>query len=221
MEHGNFAIELRGDKVVLCRKKEGDHFTLQFGSKSGIIDLHRTWTNAAGREQRETVFAMHRDRIPAAMEQLIPFVLSLTESLRPRPLRVGWLGHRRIGFAVLSIDEEKINRLRSGRRRLLINEANSREAIFAPDFLSDIWHLPGTFLLIRRQRIIGFGAKVPYPDGAKLYWVKSRDLMRLSKKMSEATLEALSRHKIPAEEYENYDVLRQSGRLLFDNSAIL
>jgi len=212
MEHGNFAVELRGDKVVLCRKKEGDHFTLQFGSRSGIIDIHRTWTGAAGREQRETVFAIRRDSIPAALEQLIPFAKSIIQSLRPRRLRVGWLGHRRIGLAALSIDDDKISRLRSGRRKLLINEANSSEAIFAPDFLDDIWHLPGPFLLISRQRIIGIGANVLFPDGAKLYWVKSRDVMRLSREIYEATLEALSRYKIPAEKYEEYDVLRQSGR---------
>jgi hypothetical protein len=57
---GDLAIEFRADKMVLIRKSLGDHYTIQLGAPSGVLDVHRTWKDELGREQHKTVFAMHR-----------------------------------------------------------------------------------------------------------------------------------------------------------------
>jgi hypothetical protein len=86
----DLVLELGRNKVVMLRKSAGDHYTLQAGHQSGIIDLHRTWRDANGGEHHETLFAMRRDDLFTVLNAFAwP-----QELLRLfRPLRVGWL-HR-------------------------------------------------------------------------------------------------------------------------------
>lgn len=98
IESEDFAVELRGDKIVFVPKAAGggQHYTLHAGMHSGVIDLHETHPEADGQEQRCTLFAMRRDDLATLLGEAAP----MPEFLRLlRPLRLGWLKHRNIGIA--------------------------------------------------------------------------------------------------------------------------
>jgi hypothetical protein len=88
---GDLAIEFRADtgKVVFSKGSIRDeHYTIQFGENSGVLDIHRTWWDECGLEHHKTLFAMLRDDIPKLLTQLSPVTMGL---LSLRRLRLGWL----------------------------------------------------------------------------------------------------------------------------------
>jgi hypothetical protein len=201
LEVDDYAIEFRADKAILLRKKIGDHFTVQVGKNSGVLDLHRTWKDAEGHEHHKTIFAMHRDHIPAFLAQFSSVSLNLTKLIRP--LRLGWLGHHHIGivWGVLPVDDSHVSNItrRSRRKRLVIDPLKFRSEICIPEYLEDIRDLPnGAFSLWKRGRMIGIGMKLHHHQGpSKLYWIKVRDLTRLTGRMGKTFLEIASRSAIP------------------------
>jgi hypothetical protein len=213
IEVGDFAIEFRGDKLVMFRRSSGDHFTLHAGHNSGVIDLHRTWKDAAGRQRHETVFAMRRDRIPHLLGHLNTLPSDLIQLMRP--LRLGWLGHRHITivWGALPIDQEHIGKItarKARRKRVILDPVAFQQEVYIPQYLEEVWDMPdGPFSLWKRGRMIGFGMKLSHHDNrANLYWVKMRDLMRLGTKMQRLLLALVPGYAIPADEYHKYDVLR-------------
>lgn len=76
MEGDEFAIEFRGDKVVFIARSAGtgEHYTLQAGLKSGVIDLHKTQPNTEAGDPHRTLFALRRDGLPGILEQFEPMV---------------------------------------------------------------------------------------------------------------------------------------------------
>ncbi len=211
LEVEEYAIEFRPDKAILLRKKIGDHFTLQFGNNSGVLDLHRTWKDPQGHEKHETLFAMQRDNIPCVLAQLNSVLSSQPNFIRP--LRLGWLGHHNIGIilGVLPVDASHLSKItaRSRLKRLVIDAAKVRNGIYAPEYLDDVWDLPnGPFALCKRGRMVGIGMKLPYDRGsAKLYWIKVRDLTHLTERVGKTFTQVVSRYAIPSDEYHRYDVL--------------
>jgi len=71
---GELAIDFQMDmdKVVFTKNSSHEHFTIQFGNNSGVLDVHRTWKDEAGREHHQTLFAMQRDDIP----KLLPLTVT-------------------------------------------------------------------------------------------------------------------------------------------------
>lgn len=62
IESGDFAIEFRGNKVVVLAKAAAEHYTLQLGHQSGVLDVHRTWLDPDGTPRHRTIFAIrHAD----------------------------------------------------------------------------------------------------------------------------------------------------------------
>src|SRR5437764_121284 len=90
IESEDFAIEFRGDKIVVIQKSAGGgrHFTLHAGRDSGIIDLHET-EPAAEAQTHRTLFAMQRDDLLAVLGESSAIVPDLMRLFRP--LRLGWL----------------------------------------------------------------------------------------------------------------------------------
>ncbi len=216
LEVDEYAIEFRPDKAILLRKKIGDHFTLQFGNNSGVLDLHRTWKDADGHEEHETIFAMHRDNIPAFFAQFSSVSSSLIKLIRP--LRLGWMSHHHIGilFGGLPISNSHISKIarRSRRKRLVIDPPKFRSEIYAPEYLEDIWDLPdGPFYLWKGGRMIGLGMKLPHHQKpSRLYWIKARDLTHLTGSVGKMLLEIASRFAIPSDQYYKYEVLRKHAQ---------
>ena len=84
------AIEFCGDKLLWIDRNRAEHYTMHMGSSSGVLDVHRTWTDADGLHH-QTVFAIKLSELPKALEDLAetPLLQNLLQLYRP--LRIGWL----------------------------------------------------------------------------------------------------------------------------------
>jgi hypothetical protein len=140
---------------------------------------------------------------------LLPELLALL-----RPLRLGWLKHRRIGIArgIDLIRDEDIaaaTRKRKGRLAFVpqLYECN----IFVPDFLEEVYDFPdGNFALFRRRRRIGIGLKMTVAGGeVRLSWIKLTDLMCFARRWEPKVMRALASLDIPPERYADFPALQR------------
>jgi hypothetical protein len=213
IEIGDFVIEFRANKIVAMKRDTAEHFTIHAGVNSGVIDIHRTWTNSGGHEEHETIFAICRDQIPAILQEMNVAPLELIKLVRR--LRLGWLGHRQIGIAwgFLPVEQEAIAMVtycRPRRKRLVFDTAAFKNQIVIPEYLDDIWDMPdGHFSLWKKGCMIGIGLKCSKGnEWTRLRWIKIRDLTRLGTRLQKTVFEVAARHAIPPEQYYKYPFLR-------------
>jgi hypothetical protein len=213
IESDDFAIEFRGDKIVFVSKGSDPprHFTLQAGIKSGIIDLHET-TDVPNRDERHrTLFAMRRDDLAVLLGAGAPMLAELVNLIRP--LKLGWLHHRHIAIArglepVNDSDIAVVTRKR--KKRLALDAELYEKNVFFPEYLEDVYDFEdGTFSLVHDGWPIGVGFKKTAADGfVYLFWIKRRDLVRLSSKWQPAFEDALADIAIPPHQYQEHPFLR-------------
>lgn len=207
---GDLAIEFRPDKMVFVRRLVGDHYTIQLGAPSGVLDVHRTWKDESGREQHKTVFAIYRSDIPKLIRELSPTTSGLFSFRR---LRLGWLARNEIaiarGLELGTIDDIAQVTRKARRKRLVLDEVKLRAQLRIPEYLEEVWDFPdGTFSLVKRGRRIGIGIKVTDQFGEPwLYWIKFRGLIRRSNAAWDQIAEAAMRYAIPPEKYGAYRFL--------------
>lgn len=213
VEGDGFAVEFRGDKVVFIVKAgdTGEHYTLQAGLKSGVIDLHQTQPNAEGDDPHRTLFAMRRDDLPGILGQFAPMLEELIGLLRR--LRVGWMHRHGIGIVRgvdPASDEDIAAVTRKRRRRLALDAELYEQNIVAPEYLEDVYDFPdGNFALFHRGRQIGIGFKRTYAkDDVRLFWIKLSDLVRLNNAWQERSASIFAAAAIPPERYADYPLLR-------------
>ena len=213
IEGDGFAVEFRDDKIVFVPKSTGDgkHYTPHAGPGSGVMDVHETTTDAEGREQHRTLFALRKDDLLPVLQELSRMVPELFGLLRP--LRLGWLKHRNIAIArgidpVSDVDIAAVTRKR--KRRLALDAELYRRNIFAPEYLEEVYDFPdGNFTLIHHGRNIGMGFKQTDAAGnVRLYWIKRRDLSRFGNDWQQKVIGALQRFAIPPRRYAEYPFLR-------------
>ena len=207
IEVGDLVMDLGRDKVVVLAKNAGEHYTLQAGHNSGIIDLHRTWRDAAGREHHETLFAMRRDELANFLNTFSSWPQELLTLLRP--LRVGWLYRHGISIVhglVPTTNEEIASITRKRRRRLVVDDQRWNDAVTIPEYLDAIRDFPdGAFSLFEGDRNIGIGFKNTDATGSiHLFWLKLRDLNRLTTTWEQQLKNALQQHAIPPEQHPKY-----------------
>jgi hypothetical protein len=202
IEFGDLALEFRGDKVIMLARNRNEHFTLEFGENSGILDFHRTWRSPNGIEHHETLFAMNRADLPALLAELEPSVTGILQIVRR--LRAGWL-YRNWIDVVIGLDpmtEEDvlaISRQRRRRKRVVIDEELLKPRARFLEDPADIWNLPdATFSLVAGGRKIGFGMKLTDRSGFRhLYWLKLRDLSRVSHTFQAHLIAVASKYSLP------------------------
>ena len=214
IEGEGFAVEFRDDKLIFVLKSlgGGKHYTLHAGPDSGVMDVHETTTDDAGRQQHRTLFALRKDDLLPVLQELAPIVPELFGLLRP--LRVGWLKHRNIGIArgvepVSDADIAAVTRKR--KRRLALDAELYRQNLFSPEYLEEVYDFPdGNFALMHRGRNIGIGFKRTDAAGSiRLFWIKRRDLARFGNVWQEKVIDALRRIAIPPDQYPRYPFLRR------------
>ena len=212
IEVGDLVLEVGRDKIVMLAKGAGEHYTLQAGHNSGIIDLHRTWRDANGAEHHETLFAMRRDDLVDLLQAFASWPHELLRLLRP--FRVGWL-HRH-GIAIVhglipTTNDEVAAVTRKRRRRLVVDEQQWNANITIPEYLDAVRDFPdGAFSLFDGARNIGIGLKNTDTEGnVHLSWLKLRDLTRLVTTWERQLNNALQRHAIPPEQYPEYPAPQQ------------
>lgn len=193
------------------RNKNGSHYTLHFGVRPGILDLHETWRDQDG-DKHKTLFAMRLSDLP---NLLIERGHGAAKSLPGiiRKLRLGWMGHHKIGLVLGSFPSDQevgtIGKL-DKRKRLVLSEQALEANIRIPEFLEDIFTEPdGPFTLISMKRgkakQIGFGYKGTLCTGKpRLFWVKKSDMLAMSHYLENQFVQAASKYAIPPECYSQY-----------------
>lgn len=212
IEVEDLVIEVGKDKIVLLAKGGRDHYTLQAGHESGIIDLHRTWRDANGGEHHETLFAMRRDDLVSLPNAFASWPQDLLRLLRP--LRVGWLHRHGIATVhglVPTTDDEVAAVTRKRRRRLVVDELQWNVNITIPEYLDAVRDFPDdAFSLFAGARNVGIGFKNTDARGnVHLFWLKLRDLTRLATAWEHQLINALQRHAISPKQYKEYRALQQ------------
>lgn len=211
IEVGDFVLEKGKDKIVMLAKSSGDHYTLQTGTRSGIIDLHRTWRDDQGVTHHETVFAIHRDHLTEILATLTTAPSEIRQLLRR--LRVGWLARHGIGivYGFDPITDEQIGAVtRRRKQRLVPDDLQWQAAITIPEYLEDVYDFPdGAFSLFDGKKRIGIGLKKTDEYGkARLYWFKLRDLGRLARAWEQRLTKAVQQHAIPPAAYHEHSILQ-------------
>lgn len=211
IEVGDFVIQSGKDKVVLLTKRRGEHYTLQAGHASGVLDIHHTREHLSGKERHQTVFAMRRADLADFLNDLMPMTTGMLRLVRR--LRLGWLYRNDIGIVVgldpvTDIDMAAITRRR--RKRLVVDEDVLRNNVQIPEYLEDIWDFPdGAFSLVIGGRKIGVGIKATDQLGrARLYWFKLRDVSRFLKTFQDSLVTTAVKYGIPKEKYADYGMLK-------------
>lgn len=199
IEAGNIILTTGRDKLIVARKGAEEHYTLQSGTQSGIIDLHRTWTSD-GETKHETLFAIKHDRLPALLNAFAPLAYDVFRLLRP--LRVGWLHRHGIGIVhglEPTTDEQLAAVTTKRKRRLVANEERWQAAITVPEFLDDVYDFPdGAFSLFKGNNKIGIGFKNTDENGqTRLRWLKITDLNKLMKTGNNASTPPCTNTRYP------------------------
>lgn len=211
IEFGDFAIQAGKDKIMLLAKGRGEHYTLEAGHVSGVLDIHRTWEDRSGKERHQTVFAMLRADLPDLLNELIPMTTRMLRLVRR--LRLGWLYRNGIGIVTgleLVTGEDMAAITRRQRKRVVVDEDRLRNNVKIPEYLEDIWDAPdGAFSLVLRGRKIGVGIKATDRRGmATLHWFKLRDVSRLFAVLQDRFVATASKYAIPKDRYPDYGILQ-------------
>ena len=212
IEFGELVLEFCKDKVIILARGKDEHFTLESGENSGILDFHRTWRSANGIEYHEPVFAMKRADIPALLAELSPETMNFFQIVRR--LRTGWLYRNCIDIVtgvdpITDEDILAISTLRHRRNRIVIDEEALRQRVRLLEDPDDIWNLPDvTFSLVAAGRKIGVGMKLTDRGGfTRLCWFKLRDLSRVSRAFQGQLITAASKYSIPRSEMRDLQEL--------------
>ncbi len=211
IEFGEFALTFQPNKIIVfLAKASGVHYTLHFGNKSGVLDLHRTSTDPNGQPCHERLFAIRHADMARLLGEAIPTMIGMTGLFRR--LRPGWLIRHNIGIVKgleLTTDEQiRAVTSKMKRKRLVLNEALALDNVYAPMYLDDVWNGPdGWFSLFAGRRRIGLGVKATDSAGrARLFWVKCRDLVRFSARAQGQLIDAVGRYSIPPDKYGCYNI---------------
>jgi hypothetical protein len=214
IEGDSFAVHFCADKIVFVPKAAGSgrHYTIHAGPGSDVLDVHETEMRFGNRKRHHTLFAMRRDNIPTALAAVAPLLPELLGLLRP--LRLGWLKHRKIGIARgidLITDQDIAAVTHKRKRRLIIDPELYQRNIYVPQFLEEVYDFPdGNFALFRRGRRIGIAFKATCADcDVRLTWIKLTDLMRLGRYWQGKVISVLKGLAISPERYAEFPVLQR------------
>jgi hypothetical protein len=135
---------LRSRKILVVPDGSGFHFTLHPGNTSGNIDIHRTDERLSQGDaaRYETLVTVSREDIVEKVQRLgTGHVRKLPTLLRP--IRIGWMAHRRLGVVGLPTEAE-VNKVSTIRLTLdpVVDTQLLRSWMRTPEFLEEILELP-------------------------------------------------------------------------------
>lgn len=183
---GNLVLMLGQDKLILSAAGKEGHFTLAFGSRSKVMDLHRTWIASDGEERHEPLLQIAHTALGSIFREFEERHLYTTQRLakETRRLRPGWIcRHGIIAIPALLTPEAPTALVRVRRRRLVFDPELAQNY---PNFLPDPDSLYSLaigqcFPLIQVSghgcsRMIGLGFRAETKGKASLHWIPIRIL---------------------------------------------
>lgn len=192
LRFGNLLVKfLPSGKILVVPEGRGFHFTLHPGHNSGKIDIHRTKEGVPDGDpsKYETLTTIAKEDIVDRLRHMgmghIQELLSLL-----RPIRVGWIGRRRLGVIAFPTDAEL-----SSVSTFRLESAPVENAEFlrcwmrTPEFIDEILELPNeAFLLFDCKKASSplYGILLRLKDsqgGARLLWARFSDLLRWSARL--------------------------------------
>ncbi|HEV2500039.1 MAG TPA: hypothetical protein VGY31_10715 [Terriglobia bacterium] len=191
------------DKLIFFVGVGREHYTLHFGSNSGVVDLHRTWWDEGGVERHETLFALSHTDIPTLLRELSGPLRNFPRLIRR--LRLGWLARHRIrvlrGLEFASSTDIAAVTRKKRHKRLVVAEDKIRRNVKVPRYLDDVWEWPdGPFSLFSGNRKIGIAWKVTDRSGRpRLFWLKLRDLVRFGNQVGPQLIQTALHYAMPGE----------------------
>jgi hypothetical protein len=190
-ELGEAVFLVADGKLVATTKGSREHLTVDFGVRSGVLDVHKKCTAADGSTKYVTLFTISHANVCALMQEIaLPMLEVSTSALRR--LRPGWMAKRGVGVVVgLSLTESDsdmatITKLR--RRKLVVDQERFTARLWAPEYLEDLYELPDgqTFMVLSRKkqrvrRMLGVGFKFTDGAGPRLVWLPRRRVGQMFK----------------------------------------
>ncbi len=191
--------------VIYSQANRGRHVTLNLGGKSGIIDMHVT--EELGDRLHETLIAIKSRDLPSLCDELGRQVPPERFFALLRPLRLGWLHHRHIGFltGVFHVDHD-------GHSKVSTTADDLVRLARIPSMLEEIYEVPDQVMPLvefrrgKPGRWIGLAYKVKNPSGEiLLFWVKLRNLARLADQLIRECMAITAKYHI--EDFAKVDPL--------------
>jgi hypothetical protein len=216
MDFENFSWEVRPDGKLHFFLKEGGgaHWTLHPGSRSGVLDLHKTSVNVNGTRSHKTLFMIKVEDVDKLVNEIgLILIPGLLQQFRPLNLR--WVRRRRIAIVrdpSSTLAEVAAVTYENRRKRLQFDPQKIQKALenaISPD---DLLVMPdGSFRLmaIRRwgTRWLGVGLKVTdYTGATHLLWTRPEELVDFGERAEGIIIirETAMKYLIPAEDYSKY-----------------
>lgn len=183
---GDLVLKVGRDKLILSTAGQEGHFTLAFGSRSKVMDLHRTLIGSDGEERHEPLLQIAHAEFGPIFREFEERYLHTTQRLAKeiRRLRPGWMcRHGILAIPALLTPEAQPALMRVRKQRLVFDPElaqNYPNFWVDPDFLYSL-PIGQCFPLFQVRgrggsRMIGFGFRNETKGKASLHWIPVRIL---------------------------------------------
>ena len=159
----DFAVlSIARDKLVIAVKGMPEHFTVHFGLKSGVADIHRTaHSTDSAKPKHTTLYSIEHQDLAALQQEITPAVVAILKDVA-RPLHLRWMHQRRATAIVGVPPSESVTRrlMAKHRGRARLDQALVadywRSSVWLPNELEDLYALGNDVLftvIVRRGRV--------------------------------------------------------------------
>ncbi|HRF81993.1 MAG TPA: hypothetical protein PL070_18105 [Flavobacteriales bacterium] len=150
-----FLQEEPGNEKIVFKWQAGIHYTIHFGTRSGVIDLHRTREVPGKKPKYQTLLSIPHSAISAFAEALAPHLELLVQAFTPIKPKLGRLRHRDMYAQVMEPSAlMKAGALRTRNKGRKLQVAKNYELVDPNDLYMRIDHwLPvGSYLLVQERK---------------------------------------------------------------------
>lgn len=202
IDMGDLILHFSPDKIVVIFRNSPEHYTLEFGNHSGVLDVHKTTRSGEGKEFHETLFAISHislKRFLTDAAQLIPMLTTKVQRLRP-----GWIRHHGIALINMTrVSQFDLSGFEKRGRRLVPRIDQKSGPISERDIYSvSSLRNDGAYLMLKPFRKgwkpIGHAFRITDSrNEVRLLWIKNKDIEDFAKFFLNALLARGNDFSIP------------------------
>jgi len=150
-----FVQEAAGNEKIVIKWNAGEHYTIHFGTKSGIIDVHRTREAPGRKPKHQTLLQIPHAALAEFGAAITPHLPEIIAGFTPMKPKLGRLRHRHMVAMVADPSEMvKIGAFRSRNKGRKLQLAKGHELIDPDAIYRHIdQELPvGSYLLMQARK---------------------------------------------------------------------